>query len=522
MRPRRDVVGLRNMPHTRRRRQAAGLVVTVVTVAVMLGMVDPFGSPARSSSGVVDNTYPTSTLVVAQTSLSSQTSIGGTLGFVGSTAVTIPAGTAASQVRGDLQTVASTAARVRDDRSTLAQVEATAGPENASTILAASQAVADDGTKVQAVRSQLAKAQRAKCRGTVMRSCASERISISRDETSLGEAEDALAVDRLRAGSSARSAEQTLAGDETTLSATKSALAGDEAQATNPNATFTSLPAPGRVITRGEVVFSLNDQPVPLLYGAATLYRDIAPGVGDGPDVLELERNLVALGFQHGPASDHFSAATESGLRAWQRSLDLAVTGVIRLGDIVVEPGAIRVATVTAKPGSAKSDGETVLTATSTRRAVTVNLGASQQSGVKVGDRVTVTLPDNTTTPGVVSSVGTVVSSSAATGNSDSGGSSGATINVEVRLTDPRTVAALSVGPVTVSITNASVRSALVVPVDALLALSSGGYALEIIKADGAHRLLGVTTGLFDDADGLVQVRGTGLSAGQKIVVPNS
>jgi peptidoglycan hydrolase-like protein with peptidoglycan-binding domain len=373
---------------------------------------------------------------------------------------------------------------------------------------------------VHAVRSQLADAQRAKCRGTVMGSCTSERTAISRDETALGEAEDALVIDRLRAGSSVRSAKQTLAGDEATLSAAKSALAGDEAQATNPNSTFTSLPAPGRLITRGEAVFSLNDHPVPLLYGTATLYRDLAPGVGDGRDVLELERNLVALGFQHGPASRHLSAATESGIRAWQRSLDLPVTGVMRLGDAVVEPGAIRIATVTAKPGSAKSAGETVLSATSTRRAVTVNLDASQQSDVKVGDRVTVTLPDNTTTPGVVSSVGTVVSSSTAAGSSGSGGSSAATIRVEVRLTDPRAAGALDAAPVTVSITNASVRDALVVPVDALLALSSGGYALEVAEAYGAHRLLGVATGLFDDADGLVQVSGTGLSAGQKIVVP--
>ena len=60
----------------------------------------------------------------------------------------------------------------------------------------------------------------------------------------------------------------------------------------------------------------------------------------------------------------------------------------------------------------------------------------------------------------------------------------------------------------------------LVVPVDALLALASGGYAVEEIGAGGAHHLVAVTTGLFDDADGLVQVSGSGLAAGQRVVVP--
>jgi hypothetical protein len=50
--------------------------------------------------------------------------------------------------------------------------------------------------------------------------------------------------------------------------------------------------------------------------------------------------------------------------------------------------------------------------------------------------------------------------------------------------------------------------------------LASGGYALEVVGADRAHRLVGVTLGLFDDADGLVQVSGGGVYAGERAVVP--
>jgi hypothetical protein len=64
------------------------------------------------------------------------------------------------------------------------------------------------------------------------------------------------------------------------------------------------------------------------------------------------------------------------------------------------------------------------------------------------------------------------------------------------------------------------VKHALIVPIDALLALSGGGYAVETVNADGVHQLVAVSLGTFDDAAGTVQVTGD-LQAGERIVVPN-
>ena len=50
-------------------------------------------------------------------------------------------------------------------------------------------------------------------------------------------------------------------------------------------------------------------------------------------------------------------------------------------------------------------------------------------------------------------------------------------------------------------------------PVDALLALAGGGYALEVAEGRTRH-LEAVTLGLFDDAEGLVQVSGAEVSRG--------
>jgi len=130
---------------------------------------------------------------------------------------------------------------------------------------------------------------------------------------------------------------------------------------------------------------------------------------------------------------------------------------------------------------------------------------------------VTVTLPGNNTTPGVVTSVGKVA---AFPPSGQVGGSSGPTIEVTVRLLHAAAAGTLDQAPVDVSITGASVRDVLAVPVNALLALAGGGYAVEEVEADGGHRLVAVRPGLFDDAQGLVEVSGTGLAAGQHVVVP--
>jgi multidrug efflux pump subunit AcrA (membrane-fusion protein) len=172
-----------------------------------------------------------------------------------------------------------------------------------------------------------------------------------------------------------------------------------------------------------------------------------------------------------------------------------------------------------------------VLQATSTTRQATAEVDATQLPDVTPGAPVSITLPDNQATPGVVTSVGTVAggapSGSAPSGSGSSGsgsasggaGSSGASVSVDISLSDPAAAGTLDEAPVEVSITTATVPDALAVPVDALLA-QPGGYAVEVAGADGARHLVTVSLGLFDDAAGLVQVSGPGLAAGQRVVVP--
>ena len=148
-----------------------------------------------------------------------------------------------------------------------------------------------------------------------------------------------------------------------------------------------------------------------------------------GPDVAELNADLVALGYatraQLSPRSASFGLATTTAVKKLQAALRVSQNGTLTLGEAVFEPTAVRVTSVAAQPGGSARPGETVMQGTSTTREVQVALDASQQTSVAVGDKVSITLPNNRTTPGEVSSVGAVATCPSSSG-SGSGSSSAA------------------------------------------------------------------------------------------------
>jgi hypothetical protein len=289
--------------------------------------------------------------------------------------------------------------------------------------------------------------------------------------------------------------------------------------------TVTWLPAVGRVIRQGQVLYRVNEGPVVLLYGSTPAYRALTEGAtaGDvtGADVAQLNHDLVGLGFVDSTdvdsGWDEFNWATKAGVEKLQKHLGVDQSGDLSLGDVVFLPTAARVTSLTARLGGPA--GGPVLRASSTARTVSVGLDPDLRSEVKRGDRVTITLPDGRTTPARVASVGKVAAESS---NTSGGPDSGPTVPVRIRPTDPRATGSLDEALVEVAITGRTVYDVLAVPVDALLARSGGGYSVEVVAANGTHHLVRVSLGLFDDAAGLVQVSGSGVAAGQRVVVPGN
>jgi hypothetical protein len=229
--------------------------------------------------------------------------------------------------------------------------------------------------------------------------------------------------------------------------------------------------------------------------------------------VTQLNHDLVSLGYATAAdisalGWDYYSWETAYGVEQLEGHLGVSSPpGSLSLGSVVFEPTALRVTTVTGGLGGPAAGH--VLAATSDQHVVTITLNVGMQSEVAAGDAVTVTVPDGSVTPGIISAVGKVASGSGST----------ATIPVIVRLTHPQAAGSLDQAPVTVNITTANVRNALVVPVSSLLAQSGGGYAVEVTGAGNARHLVPVSVGIFDDTDGLVQVTGA-LAPGQHVVVP--
>lgn len=286
--------------------------------------------------------------------------------------------------------------------------------------------------------------------------------------------------------------------------------------------TLTWLPSVGQVISRGQVLYEVDGSPVVLLYGSTPAYRSLSegatPGSVTGPDVQEVNADLVALGFfsssDLSPTSDEFTWWTKYGVEKLQAELGEEQTGTLSMGQVVFLPSAARIVAVQGTLGGMAPPGQALLSASSTTRQVSLSLDAGQQSELAVGDQVEINLPNGQTTPGTVTALGSVASSSS------QGGSP--TVPVVMTPTDPAATGSLDQAPVNVTITTATVKNALVVPIAALLARPGGSYAVEVVSSRGVHHLVPISLGLFDDADGLVQVTDTSLQPGNRIVEPSS
>jgi hypothetical protein len=284
---------------------------------------------------------------------------------------------------------------------------------------------------------------------------------------------------------------------------------------------YTRLPDDGGRVDCGDVLYRVDDKPVLLLCGSTPAYRSLSKGAS-GPDVTELNANLVRLGYatraQLDPSSGSFSSETAFALEKVQSRLGEDRTGSLKLGQAVFLPESVRIAKVTGELGGSAQPGAQVAQATSDTLEVQLALDPSQQGEVKRGDRAQITLPGNRSVTGKVDRLGRVAQVPA--GQDENAG--GATIQAYISLDDPAGARGLDKAPVQVEITTRGVENALSVPVTGIVGKSGGGFAVEVVRAGGRRELVVVKLGLFDTAGGRVQVVQGDLRQGQQVVVPSS
>jgi hypothetical protein len=152
-----------------------------------------------------------------------------------------------------------------------------------------------------------------------------------------------------------------------------------------------------------------------------------------------------------------------------------------------------------------------LMTYTGTTREVDVALDVAKQHLVKVGIAATVTLPDDSTVEGKVTSVGTVATTSGGQGQATT------TIAVQVTITDQTRLGTLDSAPVSVTLVSDKRENVLTVPIAAPVALAEGGYGVQVVEGSST-RFVAVTTGLF--ANGRVEISGGGITEATIVGLP--
>lgn len=139
--------------------------------------------------------------------------------------------------------------------------------------------------------------------------------------------------------------------------------------ASRSSGTTTWVAEEGTVVEQGVVIYEVDGEPVVALYGDVPAFRTIADPVrGDnltGPDVLQLETALVALGFDPDSeltVDEEFTGRTENIVEDWQESIGVEETGAVVLGSVVFIPGPTQIVTAEVTTGDVVNSGSVVMT----------------------------------------------------------------------------------------------------------------------------------------------------------------
>ena len=275
--------------------------------------------------------------------------------------------------------------------------------------------------------------------------------------------------------------------------------------------TVTWLPEEGSTVRPGEAMYRVDNLPVVLLPGALPQWRDFGSGMGDGPDVQQLEQALADLGFFHGTVDQKFTGKTADGIRAWQKAHGLPRDGVIPMGRILFHAGEYRVGERKAEVGAQVGPGTALYARSSSTPVVTADAPAAERGWLAEGVKAELGLPGGGTATGTITAVGTPVE------RQGSDGSTSLVIPLTISPDDPAALAGFVPLTVQVSLLHSGEEDVLQVPVTALVPLNDTDFAVEVYRKGTVTRVP-VTTGAF--VGGLVEITDGDVKAGDKVVVP--
>ena len=286
---------------------------------------------------------------------------------------------------------------------------------------------------------------------------------------------------------------------------------------TNTAGIVTELPEVGAIIDFGEALFAVDGEPVLLMEGDVPQYRTFNVDMTDGADVEQLERNLTNLGYTDAidlTVDTDFTYITADVVEEMQLQLGIEETGEIALGRVVFSPSPIRIGAVNVELGQSVNPQVNVVSVTESEQRITLDLEAEDLLLLPADTEVDIELPDGTVVAGRVSEVAAVATQT----TTQQGAAGDPTIEISIVFADGEPNDVFDAAPVDIIVTEEVSLDVLTVPVPALIALSGGGHAVELI-VDGGTQLIGVELGDF--VDDLVEIRGD-VQEGDRVVMAGS
>ncbi|HEX2783021.1 MAG TPA: peptidoglycan-binding domain-containing protein, partial [Ilumatobacteraceae bacterium] len=177
-----------------------------------------------------------------------------------------------------------------------------------------------------------------------------------------------------------------------------SASTGASPGATTPASTvvtqtITSIVAVNTDLHSGDVLYTVDGEPVVALDGNLPAWRSLSTSSADGVDIAQLEAALVALGYDPNSnvaVDNHFDTATRTMVKAWQQGLGIDQTGKVTLGSIVFLPSTTSVTAVERRVGDSVGEGDAVLQLASPTQDVVIDVPAGDEALVVPGLSVTI------------------------------------------------------------------------------------------------------------------------------------
>jgi hypothetical protein len=256
-------------------------------------------------------------------------------------------------------------------------------------------------------------------------------------------------------------------------------------------------------IRSGDVLYTVESQPVIALRGALPAWRTMTRSSAAGNDIQQLEAALVALGYDVDgkvTVDEEWDSATTAMVKRWQRGLGVDDTGEVTLGSVVFIAHDATVASVDVAIGDAVQDGTGVLELT----------GTQQQVIITVPDELRASLAPSTP---VQLADGTGVVTRLRSAEADDGSTS-----VEALITPDAPIDATAGTSIKVTLTTSIATSALLVQTDAVVSMLDGSYALEVPDPDGGHHFVVVT--VLGVSGSRTAIRGDGVDAGMAVLAP--